>query len=308
MLNGENRHRLIAALLVAAIVGAGGCDSGARRPLAIDVDAPAALTDQPVHMTISGLAPRETVTVSATASDRHHEQWRSRGTFRADAHGALALDHARPISGTYASVDGMGLFWSMIPASGDPERSSFVPAGSPANLPPYAVRVTATARGHRPAARTLTRRLAGTGVVHRSFTVASDKISGEFFRPADRAARRPAVLLFGGSEGGDVGVSEAALLASHGFPALSIAYFRAPGLPPTLRDVPLEYFARAARLLAAQPGVNPAEVAVQGYSRGSEAALLLGQHYPGLIHGASSTRRRTPSIRAFRTRARLPGP
>ncbi|MDL4816813.1 acyl-CoA thioester hydrolase/BAAT C-terminal domain-containing protein [Actinomadura opuntiae] len=65
------------------------------------------------------------------------------------------------------------------------------------------------------------------------------------------------MLLVGGSEGGYGPVYEGALLASHGFPALSLAYFDAPDLPATLHDIPLEYFARAARLLAAQqhPGL-----------------------------------------------------
>ena len=75
------------------------------------------------------------------------------------------------------------------------------------------------------------------------------------------------------------------VLASHGYPALSLAYFRDPGLPATLEDIPIAYFARAARLLAAQPGVDAAHVVVRGYSRGSEAALLLGELYPRLVHG-----------------------
>jgi hypothetical protein len=33
---------------------------------------------------------------------------------------------------------------------------------------------------------------------------------------------------------------DAALLASHGYPALTLGHFAAPGLPATLRDIPLE--------------------------------------------------------------------
>ncbi|WP_441249021.1 hypothetical protein [Kitasatospora sp. McL0602] len=78
----------------------------------------------------------------------------------------------------------------------------------------------------------------------------------------------------------------AALLASHGYPALALGNFALPGLPATLHDIPLEHFASAARLLAAQPGTDPARVVAMGYSRGSKAALLLGEDYPALIHGA----------------------
>jgi dienelactone hydrolase len=53
-----------------------------------------------------------------------------------------------------------------------------------------------------------------------------------------------------------------------------------------LRDIPLEYFAAAARLLRAQAGADPDAVVVNGYSRGAEAALLLADSYPDLIRGA----------------------
>ncbi|TWJ24511.1 acyl-CoA thioester hydrolase/BAAT C-terminal domain-containing protein [Micromonospora endolithica] len=71
---------------------------------------------------------------------------------------------------------------------------------------------------------------------------------------------------------------QAALLASRGFTALAVGYFGLPGLPPTLHDIPIEYFATAARLL-------PPPVRVVGYSRGSEAALLVAALHPDLIGG-----------------------
>jgi pimeloyl-ACP methyl ester carboxylesterase len=40
----------------------------------------------------------------------------------------------------------------------------------------------------------------------------------------------------------------------------------------------------ASSRLALQPGVDPARLVVAGLSRGSEAAQLLGVHYPKLVH------------------------
>ena len=77
----------------------------------------------------------------------------------------------------------------------------------------------------------------------------------------------------------------AALLAARGYPSLALAYFKAPGLPQTLRDIPLEYFTSALEVLRAQPGVDPDHVLVAGDSRGGEAALLLGAHFPQLVNG-----------------------
>ena len=90
--------------------------------------------------------------------------------------------------------------------------------------------------------------------------------------------------MWGGAEGGLGTIPVAALLAAHGYPALALAYFGAPGLPPTLNRVPLEYFAAAVRYLDRQPSVDPARVGVWGISRGSEAAQLTGIHFPDLVH------------------------
>jgi dienelactone hydrolase len=80
-------------------------------------------------------------------------------------------------------------------------------------------------------------------------------------------------------------VQEAALLASHGYPALAVAYFHDPGRPDQLQDIPLEYFATAARRLATESGVRRGRVATLGYSRGTEPAMLVGVYFPELIDG-----------------------
>jgi dienelactone hydrolase len=280
----RGRIRVVAALLIAAACGSAGCSQQHSGHAVISVDAPTALADRSVQLKISELAPRDKVTVSATALDYLHTQWRSQAAFRADSRGVVDLGHARPLSGTYSDVDGMGLLWSMNPPADNAQQAGFVPI-FPENQPAYDVQITVTAHGHRLAGQTLTRQWLASGVSHKTLTIATDKVAGELFLPPPGTPRHPAVLLLGGSEGGNSGVFEASLLASHGYPALSVAYFREPGLPSTLQNIPLEYFTRAAGSLAAQPDVDPAHLVVQGSSRGSEAALLLAQHYPDLIHG-----------------------
>ena len=107
---------------------------------------------------------------------------------------------------------------------------------------------------------------------------------GEYIAPTGRA-KHPAILALGGSEGGTGPFLLAAMLAARGYPVLTLAYFKAPGLPQTLSSIPLEYFVKALTWLRARPEVDPAHVVTLGISRGSEAALLLGAHYPGLVHG-----------------------
>jgi uncharacterized protein len=98
---------------------------------------------------------------------------------------------------------------------------------------------------------------------------------------------RRAIVLLGGSEGGktwsSIGVRRPVnQLISLGYTLLSLAYFKAPSLPPTLEDIPLEYFERAFAWLATQPEVRPAGIAIIGVSRGAEASLLLGSMNPNI--------------------------
>ncbi|MFC5181712.1 acyl-CoA thioesterase/BAAT N-terminal domain-containing protein [Actinomadura harenae] len=244
------------------------------------MDEPTALVDRAVHISVSGLRAKDRISVTATASDYQGKPWRGEATYRADAHGVVDLERDRPASGTYAGVDGMGLFWSMNPPSGDPDQQGYY-----LQEPSFQVTIGVTSHGKRLAQRTLTRQWLASGVTQKTFIPAADKLSGHLYLPPAGTPRHPGVLLIGGSEGGDSGLEEAGLLASHGYPTLSVAYFAGPGLPKYLENIPIEYFARAARLLASQPGVDPAHLIVQGYSRGSEAALLVAQLYPGIVHG-----------------------
>ena len=111
------------------------------------------------------------------------------------------------------------------------------------------------------------------------------KFVGAYFT-ADRGSG-PAVVLLGGSEGGwpSSGVALAHRLAENGFSALAVAYFGLPGLPAHLQSVPLEYFADAITWLANERGgLGPQQIVVVGFSRGSEAAQLLGVHCSHLVH------------------------
>ncbi len=147
-------------------------------------------------------------------------------------------------------------------------------------------------------ASTTVERLGSTsvGVRMTKETLAANGVYGDLFMPGALAADRPAVLAFGGSEGGLSSAFLASTLAAHGYPTLALAYFKEPGLPATLSRIPLEYFVKAVKLLAAQPGVDPNKLLVLGVSRGSEAALLLGVHFPDLVHGVIAG---SPSVVAF---------
>ena len=96
-------------------------------------------------------------------------------------------------------------------------------------------------------------------------------MTGRLFLP-ERAGR--GVVVVGGSDGGPGGRLMAALLAGHGVPVLSMAYWDHPGTPDAMRDIDVEVVARACDWLRAQDGVDDVPPCVIGLSRGSELVLL----------------------------------
>jgi dienelactone hydrolase len=273
---GPRRVCLVATLVAACAWTTAGTSATAR--IVLDVSPRNALVDQPVAILLSGLRPSSTVTLTATTADVQGHRWRSTATFRASSAGIVSVGGSRALTGTYRGIDAMGLFWSMAEVGSTAPR-----AQQTLDLPTVStVRIEAAVAGRNVASTSLTRRWRNADVSLRRTTIAKDGFLGCYWAPPPGSERRPAILEFGGSEGGlHCGPG---LLASHGYPELDLAYFAEPGLPQKLQDVPLEYFQRALRWLAQQPGVDPSRLVAWGISRGGEAAFLLGTTYPQLVH------------------------
>jgi dienelactone hydrolase len=265
----------IAAVIASMLVGCGG--QSPRRG-EFSVSPKSALLDVPVSVSLHDVDPRAKVTIKASATDRTGVRWSSHATFVASASGVVSLADSS-VAGSYRGRNPMGLFELMKPASGSSTLFLAPDAG-------YDVSFTARV-GSSTVARTSARREdpRAAGVTSRPYTVASNRVQGTLYLPKQSSTKHPAVLVFGGSEGGESTDFNARLLAGHGYPALSIAYFDAPGLPKQLQRIPLEYFVKALHLLEVAPGVDRSRIFVDGGSRGSEAALLLGAHYQNLVYG-----------------------
>ena len=209
------------------------------------------------------------------AVDANGERWRSSARFRADRRGRLALDRDAPVSASYRGIWGAGLLTSLVRSAGG-GMPFFWPRTGTTTL-----RFDAVAGGRTIASDEVRRGL--PEVKSRALSIADDGFYGRFFSPPGGRARGAPVLIFGGSEGGLSFRLVPALLAERGHPTLSLAYFGAPGLPTNLKRIPLEYFAGALRWLRRQTKESSPRVAVISVSRGSEAAQLLGVHYPQLV-------------------------
>ena len=263
-------------MLLAAVAILTGCSSGKAAALHVRLDAGPAVAAfvTPVHVTVSGLTPGGLVTVRARTTDYKARPWQSAAQFRASRAGTLDLATAVPVSGSYHVADAAGLLWSLRPAFTRNPDAQFLE-----NFTGFTVTLQVLADGQVRATRTLRR----ADIVPASIqTAGEDGFAGTFFVPARPRPGAPAVVLIGGSEGGEP-LLQASALASIGYPALALGYFAEPGLPKCLCDIPLEYFARAVRWLRALAVDRGRPVILEGGSRGGEGALLIASYEPHLF-------------------------
>ncbi len=264
-------RRLIALVpLLALCLGA--CGGSAPKPV-VTVTPASALWDRARTVVVSHLRPDEPVTVRARTF-LPLGIWGSSATFRANRRGIVNLARQAPLHGSYHGVSPMGLWSSERQVR--PRRGPYNGKATTA--------ITAQTAGAT-ASASMTQLVVGPGVATHMERVRSSGFFGIYYSPAPAVSHAPAVVLWGGSEGGDSFSEAAALLASHGIPALALAYFHDPGLPRSLERIPLEYFVNAIRWLRGQRQVDPRRVWLVSASRGTEAELLIAAHFPNLVHG-----------------------
>ena len=228
-----------------------------------------ALVDDPVNIVVSGCRPGESITVRARMRDGLDRLWESHAVFEAGPAGTIDVAKQRPTAGGYDTVDGRGLLWSMRLVEGQP-------GGGWTDASALVTEFSAESGTSRPASVRVNRLFTRPGVSRTE--IREDGLVATLFRPAGSGAR-PAILVVPGS-GGGVPEGSAALLASHGFVSLALAYFRAGSLPESLAEIPLEYFETAIRWLNRHEAVAGRPLGVMGGSRGGELALLLGATFP----------------------------
>jgi len=250
-----------------------------------------ALLDVPRRIRLEGAPPGAAVRVAIETDWPDGGRWAGAATFRADADGVVDASRDAPLEGGYEGVSAMGLVWSQEKlVAATPADATGPLAANPAQS-----RLTAEAGGLR-AEASMTARFAAPGVTRRELR--EDGLVGTLFLPPGEGPHPAVVVLYG--SGGGINEPRAALLASHGFAALALGYFGAPGLPRYISNTPLEMFARGIDWLRATVSPPGGFVAVSGQSRGGELALLLGATFPervsavvayvpgAVVHGAMS--------------------
>ena len=238
----------------------------------IEIQPEHALSDEIVKIRVLDLQPGQIVTLRATMKDDVAITWESDATFLADSEGVVDMTNQAPISGTYDTVDPMGLIWSMLPKVRGEEYPYFTNIYTSSVL----FTVVAESNGQEIATAHMKRIRLNSDV--RKVSVSENGLVGYFYVP-NTTGQNPGLIILGGSDG-RVDISKAALLASRGYATLALVYFGSPSLPKDLSEIPLEYFETAIDWLKSQEVVNGNKIGVIGTSRGGELALLLGATFP----------------------------
>ena len=231
-----------------------------------------ALVDEQATIRAKGLQPGEHVTIQAQLTDGREQAWNSEAEFVADADGIVDTSKQAPAKGSYREISPAGLVWSMVPA-----EKHVATYASPRELQPQMITFALMRKGQQISTAQF-EQLQISDAVGR--ITLKGQLHGVLFLPPG-GGQHPGVLVLGGSEGGLM-VPKAAWLASHGFAALALAYFRYEDLPRDLENIPLEYFGEAIAWMMQRPEIAPERIGVMGTSRGGELALQLGSMYPEL--------------------------
>jgi dienelactone hydrolase len=259
-------RKMLSSLIVLGLL----CAPSIARAQTLEVSPARVLLDEVAVIRAAGIQPDERISIEAALVDGAGQTWASQAEFKADAQGNIDVSKQAPVAGSYKEISGMGLIWSMRPTAKN--VSIYRP---PQNLAPQAIQFRLLKNGTEVAIAKLEQLRVAEGVRR---TRLSGQLHGTLFVP-NTPGRHAAVLVLGGSEGG-VPTLKAAWLASRGFAAVALAYFRFEDLPQLLEAIPLEYFGRALTWMMDQPEILPDQIAVMGTSRGGELALQLGSMYP----------------------------
>jgi dienelactone hydrolase len=241
-------------------------------PPRLEITPERALMDETVQIRVLECSPQQHLTLTAQLIDDGGRRWISRATFEANAEGNVDPAVQAPLEGSYTECDPMGLFWSMAPASYSHRMDFFN------QLRAYPLALTLEIDGHPITTSRIERTFLSPQVVRQP--IRAEGLVGTLFSPAG-ASPSPGILVLGGSEGG-IPEALAALLASHGYATLALAYHGVEPLPRTFVEIPLEYFSTALAWMCRQPQIESSRLAVVGVSKGGELALLLGATFPAV--------------------------
>ena len=262
----------------------------------IHVDPLTSMYDERVIVQISGLEPRRLFTVAAScAPDRNSKLFLSHAFYESDIDGTIDVSTMASQGGTYDGVEAMGIFWSMVLAKDvtpldvfDPDYNKVIFMKLDPTVP---MSVTISVHKGFQKIQSLTDQLTHDHLLTqltiqrqclkkgcKRISIREGRLRGTLFVPDTTQGQVPAILDLYGAPGG-LRETRAAVLASHGYVTLALAFFNHDNLPKRL-IIDLDYFNEAIQYLNALPSVQKDCIGVIGRCIGGTIALHMALDSP----------------------------
>ncbi|CAO2586863.1 Acyl-coenzyme A thioesterase 1 [Lemmus lemmus] len=233
--------------------------------------------DEPLSISVRGLAPEQPVTLRAALRDEKGALFRAHARYQADHHGELDLARAPALGGSFAGLEPMGLLWAM-----EPDRPFWRLIKRDVQTP-FVVELEVL-DGHEPDGGRLLaravheRHFMAPGV--RRVPVREGRVRATLFLPPGNGPFPGIIDLFG--VGGGLLEYRASLLAGKGFAVLALAYYNYDDLPKNMAIFHLEYFEEAVNYLLSHPQVKGPGIGLLGISKGADLCLSMASFLKGI--------------------------
>ncbi len=287
----RSRRELLASAAAIGTVATAGCLTGSlfggNRG---SIQAPAQTTvGDPLRVRLSDFEPETSVTLDFVANDARGRTFEGSWSLRTDSHGEATLSTTdltanAPKSTWYGSEGGLQvadrskvdmILHRLSSAGLFSSPSNFVMGDRTRAELAFRARSGLLERSE---ARDSQRRVLIDPGISRQ-PVETNGLVGWLYEPSTSGPHPPVLTLHGSNAAVPHRLSK--MLATQGYATLALQYFHAPGLPESLKEIPLEYFDRAIQWLTHRPAVRDGRIGVLGISRGVEAALLTAANYDG---------------------------
>ena len=230
------------------------------------------LAGDPVDLKLIGLEPGASTSITAERKF-YGRLCRTMAEFKADDEGVVDLAVAEPVNAPWTGCDPRGLFWSLKDTGEDaPEEWSWRDVHFSADCDDDGVtdaRATVTLQNGR------------DDLVE---TTLGDDFPGAFLLRPPGDDQLPAIIVLGGSEGGDFAARLIApKLASRGYAVVGLPYFsptywgqqpQFPELPRAFHNIPVDQLEQVHDWLCEREDVNGHKIGLYGVSKGAEFVLL----------------------------------
>ncbi|XP_055448891.1 acyl-coenzyme A thioesterase 5-like [Psammomys obesus] len=233
--------------------------------------------DEPLGISVRGLAPGQPVTLRAALRDEKGALFRAHARYRADAHGQLDLARAPALGGSFAGLEPMGLLWAM-----QPERPFWRLVKRDVQTP-FVLELDVL-DGHEPDGGRLLakagheRHFLAPGV--RRVPVREGRVRATLFLPPGKGPYPGIMDIFGIGHG--LLEYRASLLAGKGFAVMALAYYNYDDLPKDMDVIHLEYFEEAVNYLLSHPQVKGPGIGLLGISKGADFCLCMASFLKGI--------------------------